>query len=164
MGTVEYWSVKEQLRVCSIFYEKLEGVIGQRKGSWGSKGRDPPGWSGVHRAVNPFSWPRSPRPPPRSLLSALRAQGRDPAEGDTAPGADAAWNPQEESGRRRPLAAHFCISVLPGLALFSDPQDPGRSQKGSWAPSEGSLPFAPFSCARLPGKTEAVAGTQGWAF
>ncbi|CAN0358781.1 unnamed protein product [Rangifer tarandus platyrhynchus] len=47
---------------------------------------------------------RSPGPPPRALLSSVRTGGRDPAEGDTAPGADAAWNPEQNLAAGRPLA------------------------------------------------------------
>lgn len=78
------------MRARSVFCEKMEGEIGERERRLGSKGQNPRGVERVHGAVNPLRRPRSPLPAPASqpsaLLSSIPAGGRDPVEGDTAPG------------------------------------------------------------------------------
>lgn len=125
------------MRARSIFYEKMEGGIGEGKRRSGSEGRNPRGVERVHRAVNPLKRPRSPlpRPPPSpapycppsqpGVVTQLKATTRLRA--------DSAWNPEEEPGYRQPLASRLCGA--------RDPQDP----------HEGKPLCAPFSCSRLPG-------------
>lgn len=127
---------------------------GKERGVGALKG-ETPGVERSLRAVNLLRGPRRPLPLPHALLSAFRAGGRDPA----APGADEVWNPEEESGRRRPLS-----SRLGGCwPHFPDPTDLCPSEKGRRDPGMKQPLCAPFSSPRLPGKPEVGAGTWGWA-
>lgn len=91
--------------------------------------------------MNPLGRPRSPQPPPRALLSSVRTGGRDPAEGDTAPGADAAWNPEQKPGRR--LASR--VSSLSGWSHFGFLQTLAAARRGVGTPECRQLLCALFS-------------------
>lgn len=137
--------VEEQRRACSISHETTEGGIGQREGSLAVKGRAP----GVARS-SPRSEPArpvaQPAAPAHSPIVRGPSRGRDPAGGDTAPGAAVAWNPEGAPGRRRPLARPLCPG-WPHSAILGTLVAPG----GSGDPPGRRPRRAPFSGTRRLG-------------